>query len=195
MTSVQIPIFPLYTVLFPGNPLPLRIFEARYLDMVSQCLKADSGFGVCLIREGSEVGPAANTVETGVLASIVDWHQRQDGLLGITVMGEQRFDVLSVKVQKNQLAIADVVMRKEPEGIALPEKYLVLVDVVKRLIEHAGQYYANLPVHFTDAGWVANRLSELLPIELHEKQQLLEMDDPLQRLEILFNRLEGMEVV
>jgi len=91
---VQIPLFPLNTVLFPGGPLPLRIFEARYVDMVSSCLKEDSPFGVLLIRDGGETGNAT-THEIGTLARIVDWYQGSDGLLGVTAVGEQRFRLLS----------------------------------------------------------------------------------------------------
>ena len=104
MKTIQLPLFPLHTVLFPGGPLPLRIFEARYLDMVSQCLQEDSGFGVCMIRHGREVGEPASTENMGVVARIVDWHQRHDGLLGITAIGEQRFRIASVRIQDNQLA-------------------------------------------------------------------------------------------
>jgi Lon protease-like protein len=89
-------------VLFPGGPLPLRIFEARYLDMISRCLKTDTPFGVLLIRDGDETG-AARTHTVGTLARIVDWYQGSDGLLGVTAAGEQRFRLLDVGIQPDGL--------------------------------------------------------------------------------------------
>lgn len=195
MSTIQLPLFPLHTVLFPGGPLPLRIFEARYLDMVSQCLKTDSGFGVCMIEKGKEVGEPARTVNTGVLARIVDWHQRNDGLLGITVMGEQRFDIIDVTVQANRLSVATVELLSEHDNISLPERYLSLVSVLKKLLASAGDLYADLPKQYRDAGWVSCRLVELLPIEMKQKQLFLEMDDPLERLEQIHQMLEGKQVV
>ena len=173
----------------------MRIFEARYLDMVSQCLQHDSGFGVCLIRHGREVGESASTENMGVVARITDWHQRHDGLLGITTVGEQRFRIASVRVQDNQLAVARVELLGSDPSIELPDKYLPLVDMLMRLIESAGHHYASVPRHYADASWVSYRLVELLPIEMPRKQLFLEMDDPLARLEELYRMLEGMQVV
>lgn len=195
MKTIQLPLFPLHTVLFPGGPLPLRIFEARYLDMVSQCLQTDTGFGVCMIREGREVGESASTENLGVVARIIDWHQRHDGLLGITTIGEQRFRIASVRIQENQLAVAKVELLGNDPPIELPDRYLPLVDMLMRLIESAGHHYASLPRHYADASWVSYRLVELLPIEMRKKQLFLEMDDPLARLEELYQMLEGMQVV
>jgi Lon protease-like protein len=195
MKTIQLPLFPLHTVLFPGGPLPLRIFEARYLDMVSQCLQTDSGFGVCMIRHGREVGEPASTENMGVVARIIDWHQRHDGLLGITAIGEQRFRIASVRIQDNQLAVAKVELLGSDPSIELPDRYLPLVDMLMRLIESAGHHYASLPRHYADANWVSYRLLELLPIEMGQKQFFLEMDDPVARLEELYQMLEGMQVV
>jgi Lon protease-like protein len=195
MSTIQLPLFPLHTVLLPGGPLPLRIFEARYLDMVSQCLQTDSGFGVCMIEHGKEVGEPASTVKMGVLARIVDWHQRSDGLLGITVMGTQRFILSSVEVQSNKLSMATVELLDDKTHVAMPERFLSLVDVLKRLLDGAGPVYADLPRQFNDAGWVSFRLVELLPIEMKQKQLFLEMDDPVERLELIYQMLEGMQVV
>jgi len=195
MKTIQLPLFPLHTVLLPGGPLPLRIFEARYLDMVSQCLKQESGFGVCMIHHGKEVGQAAVTVEMGVVARIIDWNQRRDGLLGITVIGEQRFRLDSVSTQANQLTIANVELLDDIQSTDFPERYIPLVDILKRLMASAGEHYTNIPKHFSDASWVSYRLVELLPIEMNQKQRFLEMDDPLVRLEQISNMLEGMQVV
>ena len=94
MGDVTLPLFPLHTVLFPGGLLPLRIFESRYLDMISDCLRNDRGFGVCLISAGREVGDGAECFDVGTLARIQDWDSTPDGLLGIIARGEQRFDSL-----------------------------------------------------------------------------------------------------
>lgn len=194
VNPAHIPLFPLHTVLFPGGPLPLRIFEPRYLRMIGDCLKSDSCFGVCLISDGREVGEAATPYPTGTTARIVDWHQRHDGLLGITARGERRFRVLSREVQANQLTLAKVELLPEDGECDVPEKYLPLTDLLRRVLEQAGHHYADLPRRFGDAAWVGYRLSELLPLSLPRKQYLLEIEDPVARLEQLFGLLEGMEI-
>lgn len=195
MTRLTLPLFPLNTVLFPEGPLPLRIFETRYLDMVSQCLQTNSGFGVCLIKQGKEVGGSATTVDTGVVAKIVDWHQRHDGLLGISTIGQQRFKVNSVSLGANRLVMADITLLPMESPVELPDEYLHLVDVLRRLIDSAGHHYTNLTKRYADAGWVANRLVELLPIEMAHKQLFLEMDEPLKKLQLLSEMLDGKQVV
>ena len=194
MNTIQIPLFPLHTVLFPGGPLPLRVFEARYLDMISDCMKKNSGFGVCLISQGREIGEAATTQGMGTLAKITDWHMRHDKLLGITINGQQRFHIASVKVQPNQLSVARVELIQDEPEIELPDDYLPLLDVLRRLLDQAGHHYEALPRKYGDANWVSFRLSELLPISMQKKQHLLEMDDPMKRLEFIYSLLEGMEI-
>lgn len=163
--------------------------------MVSQCLKTESSFGVCLINQGEEVGVVNSTVSTGVTAKIIDWDKRADGLLGITVLGETRFRIASVKIEKSGLAVAKVELLPDDMRINLPEKYRPLSGIVERLLANAGQQYSGLEAHYADASWVSWRLAELLPIDLSHKQTLLEMEDPLDRLEHLHIMLEGMEVV
>lgn len=192
--SERIPLFPLHTVLFPEGPLPLRVFEPRYLDMISSCLKQGIGFGVCLIREGNEVGQAATTYEMGTLATIQDWHARHDGLLGITVVGGQRFRIVGEEVGRNQLVTAEVEFLP-PEPVAeVPEEYLHLTDLVKRIIEKVRHRYEALPARYGDAGWVGFRLAELLPLQLTQKQYFLQLNDPIQRLERLDLVLENLEI-
>ena len=108
MNRLTIPLFPLNTVLFPGGPLPLRVFEPRYLDMVSRCLKTNTAIGICLIQDGNETGEAAQTYDVGTLGHITYWQKRSDGLLGITVRGEQRFRICSRNVEPSQLIVAEV---------------------------------------------------------------------------------------
>ena len=104
---MEVPLFPLRTVLYPGGPLPLRIFEQRYLDMISRCMKTDSPFGVLLIRKGSESGPA-ETFDIGTLARITDWYQGSDGLLGVTATGTERFRLLSGRRESDGLLVGEV---------------------------------------------------------------------------------------
>jgi len=195
MSRLNIPLFPLHTVLFPGGVLPLRIFEARYLDMVSDCLRQDSGFGVCLIREGREVGAAADTWEVGTLARITWFDRRDDGLLGINVSGEQRFRILATDVRPNQLLSAEVELLAPEPSCAVPDGHVVLIRVLQGILEQLDFPYAKLPRRYDDATWLGARLSELLPIKLEVKQYLLQMDDPLARLERLQALLESGDFV
>ena len=178
----EVPLFPLNTVLFPGGPLPLRIFEARYLDMVSECLRGPRPFGVCLITEGHEAGRAADTVSVGTLAEIVDWHQYEDGVLGITALGRERFRIIDKRVADNQLAWVRIARLPTPEPLAIPVEYQELVTLTRALVEHAGPLYDVVPVRYEDANWVADRLCEILPVTLDLKQALLECNDTPLRL-------------
>lgn len=189
MSRRSLPIFPLHSVLLPGGPLALRIFEPRYLDMVCRCLRDESGFGVALIREGQEVGPAAEVYGVGTMVGISYWEQRKDGLLGITVRGEQRFRILDSAVQENQLRVAEVEMLPEDEAIALPGEYRHMASMLQRILDDLSHPYITLPRCYDDVAWVTGRLIELLPLELALKQRLLQMDEPMQRLEMLSNLL------
>lgn len=182
-TPAEIPLFPLHTVLFPGGPLPLRIFEARYLDMIGRCLRSDSGFGVVLIRDGQEVGEAATTHSVGTLVSITYWDRRPDGLLGVTVRGEQRFRVQSTRVQSDQLLLAEVSLLPEPEPSPVPEPLSFLSDVLDTMLGQLDHPWRTLPRRPDDAWWVAGRLAELLPLPMSLKQELLESGDPVTCLE------------
>lgn len=193
--TIEIPLFPLRTVLFPGGPLPLRIFEARYIDMVGQCMKSEMPFGVCMISHGKEVGEAADTVKTGTLARIIDWHTRHDGLLGITAIGEQRFCIASTHIEANQLIIAKVELLPDEPEIALPDEQLVLSDLLHKLLDQAGHHYSAIPTRYADAAWVGFRLAEVLPIKPKLKIQLLELQDPLLRLQQISKLLEGMRII
>ena len=181
---VRVPLFPLNTVLFPGGPLPLRIFEARYLDMISRCMKDDSPFGVVLIREGGEVGPAA-TYDIGTLARIVDWYQGSDGLLGVTARGERRFRVLSSHREADGLNVADIELLPEESEVPLPEQYRPMATILSGVLDDLGRLYEDLERRLDDAGWVTNRFVEILPIDLAEKQLCLEQSNPVERLRLV----------
>jgi Lon protease-like protein len=162
----SIALFPLNIVLFPGGPLPLRIFETRYVDMVRSCMRGDQRFGVVLIREGSEVGPA-ETFDVGTMAKISRSRQA-DGL---------------------NLAQIDW-MAAEPK-MAVPERHAHLPKLLRTVLPELGEVYAGIEMHLDDAAWVGHRLAEILPIAATKKQFCLELEDPIQRLDLLSPLAQG----
>ncbi|MDH5241572.1 MAG: LON peptidase substrate-binding domain-containing protein [Gammaproteobacteria bacterium] len=181
---MRIPIFPLNTVLFPGGPLPLRIFEPRYIDMVSACMKSDSPFGVLLIRHGNEVGPAT-TFEVGTLAKITDFYQGSDGLLGITAIGLQRFRLLSISRQSDGLNMGEVELIPPENPMRLPDEYSVLPHMLGNVLGDLGRLYEVTDWRLDDAVWVGYRFLEILPIDLEQKQASLESSDTAGRLRLV----------
>ncbi len=191
---LEIPLFPLRTVLFPGGSMPLRIFEPRYLEMVSECLKSGGKFGICLIREGSETGKAPTFQEIGTLGSISYWQRLPNGMLGVTVRGEQRFRILSSRTMANQLVRARVELLPAEQRSPIPEHCRHAPELLSHMLEQLGLPYNKPPFHYEDASWVGCRLAELLPLSLGQKQQLLQLTDPLQRLERLHQLLEKLGI-
>jgi Lon protease-like protein len=182
---VQVPLFPLSTLLFPGGLLALRIFETRYLDMIRACMRENAVFGVVLIREGREVGAAAQTYAVGTLASIVNWDMRQDGLLHVDVAGGEKFRVLQTHVQTDQLLVGEVeTLAAEPRQ-PLPEAYDYMATIVRDVLPKINPLYETQEFPLQDAAWVGGRFAELLPLHPAEKQTLLELDDPQRRLQSL----------
>lgn len=192
MSSV-LPLFPLNTVLFPGGPLRLRIFEPRYLDMISRCMRESSSFGVALITEGREAGGVARTTTMGTTARIVDFERLDDGLLGITARGEQRFTILEVKTQSDGLNVADVEFIPDEPVMEIPEDLAILAELLKQAFMQLGAAYGDAPPHYENASWVGMRLAEILPLPMPEKQQCLEMDNAVERLRLLRERLDIRE--
>ena len=180
----ELPLFPLNTVLFPGGRLPLRIFEQRYMDMAKACLRDQSPFGVCLIREGREVGAPAIPADVGTLARIGTWDMPQLGVLHITALGEQRFRILERRVEPNGLARASIQMMDEEIDIAIPANCSGCVKLLEQVIQQQSALFE--PPHRLDsAAWVSARLTELLPLPLPAKQELLELDNARTRIERL----------
>jgi len=186
-------LFPLHTVLFPGGPLPLRIFETRYTDMVRRCTREQQPFGVLLIQEGEEAGPVATTATVGCSARIADFFTMQDGLLGISCVGERKFQVRRVWRAADGLNLGEVSWLDSEPQLPLPEEYAKLGETVQRAVEELAEQYQHVEKKFDDAAWVGWRLTELLPIELNDKQALLELDDPIARLEALMSLMPGEE--
>jgi len=180
----SIALFPLNVVLFPEGPLPLRIFETRYVDMVSRCMREDQRFGVALIREGNEVGPA-DTFDVGTMAKIIDFHQLSDGFLGLSCVGEQRFRILSRSRQADGLNLAGIECLAGEAKTAVPERHARLAELLRTVLPQLGEVYAGIEMHLDDAVWVGYRLAEILPIAAAEKQFCLELNDPIQRLDVL----------
>jgi uncharacterized protein len=189
--SSVIPLFPLHTVLFPGGPLPLRIFETRYTDMVRRCMRAGEPFGVVLIQEGHEAGEVATTATVGCTARIVDFHTLHDGLLGIACVGERKFRVQRVWRAADGLNMGEVQWMPAEPGLPLPADYARLASAVRRALAELAEHYEHVEQKFDDAAWVSVRMAELLPIELNDKQALLEMEDPLARLAALLKMAPG----
>jgi Lon protease-like protein len=190
MSSAELPLFPLNTVLFPRGPLPLRIFEPRYVDMVRRCMREESCFGVVLLQGGGETGPVSGVASVGTSARIVDFNLLKDGLLGLTCRGERRFRLLRRWRQDDGLNMGEVEWLDPPvsaagAAVAVPPEHGHLGELLRRVLPELGEVYAGIEPRFEDAAWVGARLVEILPIELNAKQAFLEMDDPLERLAVL----------
>lgn len=190
---MRLPIFPLNTVIFPRGCMPLRIFEARYLDMVKHCVKENSSFVVCLIRSGREVSAPASFYPLGTECEITDWETTPEGLLGITVVGRHRVEVSSPQIAPDNLITADIVRTEEMPDQPLPDSFGEWRDLLRQIMQKLGSPFTDLQADYESADWVGARLIEYLPIELAKKQQLLRLDHPLVRLEHLNDCLEDIE--
>ncbi|HEU0276808.1 MAG TPA: LON peptidase substrate-binding domain-containing protein [Rhodanobacteraceae bacterium] len=186
MKRNEVPLFPLDTVLFPGGTLGLRVFELRYLDMVRECARANGVFGVSLILSGRETGGGAVPAAVGTLARIVDFDTLPDGLLGISVSGEARFRVEKSRVRSNGLMLGEIRRWPDEAAIAVPVEFSLLPTILERMAEQAGLVWRNGPrERYEDASWVGFRLAELLPLSDTDRQQMLELTDPIERLAAL----------
>ena len=184
----ELPLFPLKTVLFPGGLLPLRIFEPRYVDMVGRCMREGSPFGVVLIRAGAEVGEVGETAELGTSARIIDFNKLPDGLLGITCQGEHKLRVLQRSQRADGLYVGEVEYLPAEPKVALPPRFQTLADLLRKVLPSLGEPHASMPSDYTDASWVGCRLAEVLPLGMSDKLNLLQLEDPIARLE-WFGRL------
>ena len=174
------PIFPLRTMLFPDSRLPLRIFEPRYIDMVSKCMKDSLEFGVILSRESNDP-KMFETYNIGTMAKIIDWEQGNDGLLGITTIGTNKFKLLGMNKQEDGLNIGDVEIIEREGDFKPTENFSNLVSLLKAILDDINLYNDD-EKKFESASWVSFRFAEILPLKLEDKQKCLEIDDPIIRL-------------
>ena len=192
---LNIPIFPLNTVLYPDGMLSLKIFETRYMDMAKSCLKANLPFGVCLIRTGNEVGRPAETYTVGTLAMIADWDMAHFGILNITAQGGQRFLIESSQSGPDGLITATVsLIPAEPTQLVEPE-FAICSRIFDTIIQEVGVTRFSNPLHPEQAAWLGYRLAESLPIKVAARQDLLEINDSVMRLKILlaFLKRQGVQ--
>jgi uncharacterized protein len=196
------PLFPLQTVLFPEGLLPLKVFEARYLDLVARCMRSGESFGVICLRQGREAGPSAEPVrleEVGVMAHIVDADGQQPGILRVRCAGAQRFRLLGAARQAGDGLWQGETVPIAPDERSVPAPAMfatvqALANAITALREQGQMPFAE-PFRLDDAGWVANRWCELLPIPLAAKQKLMELDDPAVRLSLVDGFLRDKKVV
>ena len=192
---MTLPLFPLKTVLFPGCVLDLQIFEARYLDMIARCMKQGTGFGVVCILDGREVGNAPQDIaRIGCEALIRDFQRQDNGLLGIRVEGGRRFEVLSTELQRDQLLVAQVEWLSEIPEQPLQDEDQDLLALLKALAEHPMVAALSMNTEVAGQQSLANQLAYLLPFAEADKIELLQVDDPQQRLDgiqVLLDEIQG----
>ncbi|MCZ4303896.1 LON peptidase substrate-binding domain-containing protein [Zoogloeaceae bacterium G21618-S1] len=182
--TTTLPLFPLQAVLFPGGHLPLRIFEPRYMDMIAECLRVKSTFGICLIAAGGETGEAAVPHALGTEARVVSADADTVNEVNIMVAGERRFRIADHSVDGMQLLTGEVMWLPPLPVTPLPEAQANLVPLLERIVKDLGERVPQ-PHLFEDAEWVGARYAEVLPISLLARQKLLELDDVVSRLEII----------
>ena len=180
-----LPLFPLNTVVFPGGRLPLRIFEQRYIEMVKQAIADSSPFGICAIREGQETGTPAVPYAVGTLVRITDWDMPETGILHIETQAEKRFVIRHTEVEPSGLLVGTVDDVSAEPAIAIPHELELAVEILRHIMDEHGHAHFPAPHALDDAVWVGYRLSEVLPLKLSIKQNLLEMNDSVTRLRIL----------
>jgi uncharacterized protein len=184
--SSSLPLFPLRTVLVPGAALALRVFEPRYLDLVRECGRHGSTFGVCLLLDGEEAGVATSTAAVGTEAAIEDFGAGDGGLLALSLRGRRRFQARHTRVRDNGLIVATVDWRDPDTDDELRPEHAVLGQVLRHILEQVGGEHAQAAdTRLDDAAWVSWRLVELLPLSDRQRQGLLQEDDPHARLDQL----------
>lgn len=192
---MQLPLFPLRTVLFPGGLLPLKVFEQRYVEMTKACAREGRPFGVCLITRGEEVArpaaPAPQFATVGTLATISAWDSPQLGILHVASTGGERFEVRSHAVRTDGLVVAEVSPIPAEPAVALLPAHAPLVRFLELVASRVGPRHFPATHAWEDGTWVGNRLAELLPLPLSVKQGMLEINDAQLRLEMLRKFLAG----
>ena len=190
MRSESLSLFPLPTVLVPGAALGLRVFEPRYLDLVSECGRKGTGFGVCLLMDGDEGSETTAAAAFGTEALIEDFGTGDDGLLTLRVRGARRFHARPLRVRDNGLQVAEVEWADPDPVEPLRPEHGLLATLLRGVLEQVGGEHADaLDARIDDAAWVGWRLVEMLPLQDIQRQQLLQVDDPHERLDRLLSLL------
>ncbi len=203
MVLHSLPLFPLGSVLFPQGALPLRIFEVRYLDMINKCILAGAPFGVVALSQGHEVQVpfgAEAFFDVGTLATVVHHESPQPGLKVVQCVGAQRFRITRRERLKHGLWIADVEHLDGDMAVALPPELASCSDTLRKVCAKLpAQALSIIPAdgdrQWNDCGWVSNRWCEILPIPLPIKQRLLELDNPMIRLELVSDILDKFQLL
>jgi Lon protease-like protein len=190
-----LPIFPLSTVLFPGARLPLRIFEVRYMDMAKACLKDGTGFGVCLIREGEEVGTPAVPEAIGCAAKIGECDMEELGILKVVAEGQERFRIVESETTKQGLIVGSIERLPAEVGTTDVAGLAECSEFLAKVITGIGPERFAPPLRFEDASWVGFRLAEILPLKNDVKQKLLELTDATMRLAVLHRFLRQQKLI
>jgi hypothetical protein len=190
-----LPLFPLQTVLYPGALLPLRIFEVRYMDMARACLRDSSAFGVCLIREGAEVGGTAVPEDIGCIATIADCDMEELGILKIRALGGERFRIASSEVNRQGLILAEVELMEAEADAPNAQGLAECADFLRKVIAGIGEERFAQPLDYDNASWVSFRLAEILPLRVEVKQRLLELTDATLRLAVLHRFLRQQQLI
>jgi Lon protease-like protein len=185
-------LFPLVTVLLPGGLLPLRIFEPRYIDLIGHCMRHGELFGVVQIRSGTEIEVSVSVQDVGTSARVIDFHSTAQGLLSVLCRGERRFRILSRQQQPDGLNRASIQWLPEPAKVAPAPQFAALAQMLRKALAHLTLPGRFIEPRYDDADWVSCRLAELLPLTAGQLQQLLELDDPQERLRRLAPLLEDL---
>ncbi len=183
--TTSIPIFPLNTVLYPGGLLPLKIFEQRYLDMTKACVRDATPFGVCRIREGREVGLPAVPDQLGCTALIEQWDMPHLGVFHLQTRGQHPFRILQQTTQADGLIRAEIELLEETAGAIRRESFALCRRALEQIIEKIGAEYFSPPLAYDDPRWTSYRLAEVLPLDMEERQGLLELRNDGERLQRL----------
>lgn len=188
-------LFPLHTVLFPGSTLPLQIFEQRYLNLIKDCMKQETGFVVVLISEGKEVGETPQIYQIGSYVEITDWQSLENGLLGISIQAKHRVRLSSCSVRDDGLLLAETAVFESTldQDPPLPEAFKPLSDTLKQLLEHPYAQHYKATININSTAEICYRLSELLPISSKQKQLLLETDSTQQMLDMLALHINALQ--
>lgn len=204
--ALWLPLFPLNTVLFPDGLLPLKVFEARYVDMTRECMRNEAPFGVVLIKSGHEVGSAAEPETVGCLAHIMQWDMPQLGVLMLRTKGGARFRILETRTRQDQRLEARIETIKADDMVPPSSMHVSCAQTLKLVIDdinakgraQQGEAFDSpfaAPIRLDDAGWVANRWCEILPIPLKARQKLLELDSAQSRLAVVHQYLQQHRIL